>query len=139
MTTDTPPPPPWGKLITDHRDALGRSIRHAAREAGVSPTTWTDIEKGFRFAAPGVLVDVRGTADKVAAMAMAVGVSPGELEEAGRRDAAAALSALLDAAPPDVVREETERLAHLVADSRGLTERQRRELATRIRDVIRDS
>lgn len=139
MTTTPPPPPPWGELIRSRREAAGLSVRQAARQARISVTIWADTEKGFRFAAPGVAVAVRGTADKLASMAMVVGASPEELDGAGRRDAASVLTVMLDKAPPDEIVEEIERVAHLIADRRGLTERQRRALAARLRDAIDDS
>jgi hypothetical protein len=136
----TPPSPPWGELIRARREGQpGLSIRQAARQARISVTTWTDIEKGWRFAAPGTPVGVHGAADKLASMALITGVSPEELEGTGRRDAAVILAHLLDAQPADVSRAEAEQLAHSIASRRGLTERQRRELVRKIIEAVEDT
>ena len=88
---DPPPPTAEGELIRQARDlAIPRlSIRAAATRIGMSPEHWGNIERGYRyakqdepprpFAAP---------APTIAKMASAVGVTPDQLTDAGREDAA---------------------------------------------------
>ena len=64
------------------------SRRQAAAKAGISPSQWSDVERGHKKAGPGVIVPVRATAETLARMAQAVGVSDVELAAAGREDAA---------------------------------------------------
>jgi transcriptional regulator with XRE-family HTH domain len=70
-------------------------VREAARRAGISDGTWRRIESG---------ADVERKASTVAAMAAVLGITPGQLVAAGRRDAAGALEqrAADTAADPDV-------------------------------------
>lgn len=42
-----PAPPPWGVLIRQRREHLGRSIRGAALLAGLSDAYWGQVEKGY--------------------------------------------------------------------------------------------
>jgi hypothetical protein len=78
--------PPWAQLIRDKRKAMMPpvSMRKAARLAGMSDSTWLAAENGTRA--------TRGT---LASQAILVDVTPKELEDAGRPDAAAALRTLL--------------------------------------------
>lgn len=64
------------------------SRRQAAAKAGISPSQWSDVERGHKMAGPGVIVPVRATAETLARMAQVVGVSDVELAAAGREDAA---------------------------------------------------
>ena len=80
------PLPPYGVLIEAVREKAGLSRREAARRAGISDAWWRYVAAGWQNG------PVTGTADTVAAMAHAVGVAPGDLEEEGERpDAAEAL------------------------------------------------
>ncbi len=78
--------PPWARLIRDRRQAMmpSMSMRKAARLAGMSDSTWLAAENGTRA--------TRGT---LASQALLVDVTPQELEDTGRPDAAAALRTLL--------------------------------------------
>jgi transcriptional regulator with XRE-family HTH domain len=64
------------------------SRRQAAARAGISPSQWSDVERGSKRAGPGIVVPVRATAETLAKMAAAVGVTADELANAGREDAA---------------------------------------------------
>ena len=70
------------------------SRRQAAARAGLSPSQWSDVERGHKKAGSGVVVPVRATAETLARMARAVGVSDDELAAAGREDAARELRTL---------------------------------------------
>lgn len=89
---ETGPPPETG-LIRDRREAAGSPLsrRQAAARAGISPSQWSDVERGCKRAGPGIVIPVQATAETLAKMAMAVGVSADELAAAGRDDAAAQL------------------------------------------------
>jgi hypothetical protein len=71
------------------------SAREAARRAGISEGRWRQITGGYQVVSAGVYAPVRGPAATVARMAAVVGVTPAQLRQAGRADAAKAL----DAAP----------------------------------------
>ena len=77
--------PPEAQLILGNRTRMGLSIREAARRAGISEGSWRRTE------GPG---DKTRTADTIALMARATGVTHVQLEEAGRLDAAAKLVAI---------------------------------------------
>jgi transcriptional regulator with XRE-family HTH domain len=69
------------------------SRRQAAAKAGISPSQWSDVERGHKKAGSGVVVPVQATVETLARMARAVGVSADDLAAAGREDAARQLSA----------------------------------------------
>ena len=119
MTTK-PAPQPEGILITEARKRTRLSGREAARRAGISEGRWRQIVNGYIVVAKGVYSPVADApAHPVARMAQSVNVSPGELEAAGRPDAAEELRKLDSAAreaaeqgPDDLDR----RIARLKAD-----------------------
>ena len=88
-----PAPPPWGALITTALRQAGLSAREAARRAGLSEGRWRQITSGYQVVSAGVYAPVRGPDATVARMAAVAGVTPAQLEQAGRPDAAAALAA----------------------------------------------
>jgi transcriptional regulator with XRE-family HTH domain len=92
--TDRPVQRPEGALIGRAQKRSGLSQRAAARLAGISENHWRNIVKGYSTVSAGVTAPIKGNADTVARMAQAVGVTPEELEEVGREDAAAVLRGL---------------------------------------------
>ena len=88
-----PAPPPWGALITAALRAAGLSAREAARRAGISEGRWRQITSGYQVVSAGIYAPVRGPAATLARMAAVAGVTPAQLEQAGRADAAAILAA----------------------------------------------
>ncbi|MEV0660170.1 hypothetical protein ACIBI3_02145 [Actinomadura luteofluorescens] len=84
--------PPWGQLIDDGRDRLRPAVSQnsAAQRAGISGTRWRQIVDGRA----GAMDSDRGV-NTVARMAEVAGVTPQQLEEAGRPDVAAELRLLL--------------------------------------------
>jgi transcriptional regulator with XRE-family HTH domain len=89
-----PEPPPWGKLIIDALQESGLSARKAATKAGISDGRWRQIALGYQNVSAGVYAPVRGPAETLARMARVVGVTPEQLEQAGRPDAATELREL---------------------------------------------
>jgi hypothetical protein len=89
-----PEPPPWGTLITAGRRRAGLSAREAARRAEISEGRWRQITGGYQVVSPGVYAQVHGPASTVAKMAAVAGVTPAQLEKAGRPDAATLLAQL---------------------------------------------
>ena len=87
------PPPEAGLIHRRRREASGPALsrRQAAARAGISPSQWSDVERGSKRAGPGIVIPVRATAETLAKMAAAVGVSADELTAAGRDDAAGQL------------------------------------------------
>lgn len=71
------------------------SIREAARRAAMSQTRWHQIAIGYQTVQAGVRLPVIAPAMTIARMASVVGVTPDQLREAGREDAAEDLESLL--------------------------------------------
>ena len=82
--------PPEGSLIRRRREAAvpPLSRRQAAAHAGISPSQWSDVERGSKRAGPGIVIPVQATPETLAKMAAAVGATAEELSAAGRPDAA---------------------------------------------------
>lgn len=78
-------------MITAARKQAGLSVREAARRAGISDGWWRQIVLGYQSLSGGGYGPVRGPADTLARMAQVVGVTPEQLIDAGRQDAAAEL------------------------------------------------
>jgi plasmid maintenance system antidote protein VapI len=84
-----PDPTPEGILLGEALKRSGLSARAAAKRAGMSDNRWHQIVKGYQPVGRGVFAPVRDApADTVARMALVVGVTPEQLAEAGRDDAA---------------------------------------------------
>lgn len=81
--------PRWAALIEQKRKEMRPSLsaRKAADRAGLSEGRWRQIVKGYQSTGGG-RIPVVGPAETVARMAQVVGLSPDELAEAGRPDAA---------------------------------------------------
>ena len=103
--SDRPDQRPEGRLIAAAQKRARISNREAAPRAGISEARWRHIVSGYRSEA-GHHIPVRAPADTLAQMARVVGVTPEELAEAGRNDAADALRAL-----PDTSASQTSDLA----------------------------
>ncbi len=99
-----PAAPPWGALITAALRESGLSAREAARRAGLSEGRWRQITGGYQVVSAGVYAPVRGPATTLARMAAVAGLSPAQLERAGRADAAAVLAAAPAAETGDAIR-----------------------------------
>jgi transcriptional regulator with XRE-family HTH domain len=98
--TERPPAPPEGQLITDAIQRAGLSIREASRRAGISYGRWRQITTGFQNISPGTYAPVRAPAATLARMAAAARVTPAQLTQAGRADAAQILADIADTPPP---------------------------------------
>lgn len=105
---ERPEAPPEGKLLAEALERSGMSIRLAAKRAGISYGRWRQIATGYQNVSAGSYAAVRGPAGTVARMAEVVGVTPEELEGAGRRDAAAELRLATTIAGPDRAEELTD-------------------------------
>ena len=95
-----------GDLIRRARDrAVPKlSIRRAAARIGISPEHWGNIERGHKSAgATETPRPLSPSASMLAKMAGVVGVTPGELAEAGRQDAARELEEMQRRRPLAVV------------------------------------
>jgi transcriptional regulator with XRE-family HTH domain len=97
--SERPPQPPEGHLIARALKRSRLSGRKAADQAGMSEGHWRAIMSGSRSVSKGVWVPVRGPAETLARMAKVVDVTPEQLEEAGRADAAEELRELLAEQP----------------------------------------
>ena len=122
----TPEPPPEARLIAELRNGMVPvlSMREAARRAGFSVATWTQIEQGHRKVTAAVTIAIRGTDEKIARMALVVGAAPQQLTEAGRPGAARMLERLIEAGPDPV-----EQIAEIVRQSGDFSERQKAYLS----------
>lgn len=103
------------------------SMRQAAAAAAAdgmgsfSVALWTSIENGYQQAAKDTRVPVTGTPDRIARMARIVGATKGELERAGRHDAARVLAQLPPARPAPgrgSLRERVERIEQMARELR---------------------
>lgn len=96
--SERPAAPPEGTLITAALKRTKLSARAAARQAAISDARWRQITSGYQTVS-GTQVPVRAPADTLARMALVVGVTPEQLAEAGRQDAADALREILEDEP----------------------------------------
>lgn len=92
MSTPPPPPTRWGVLINRALETTGMSIRQAAPLAGISDVRWGQIVRGYQKSGD-LYVVAKGSPAALARMAAVVGVTPQQLSDAGRPDAARALAA----------------------------------------------
>ena len=114
---------PEGALIAAALKRSRLSARKAAERAGMSEGRWRQIVKGYQTVSAGTNAPVRGPAETVARMAKVVGVTPEQLEEAGRADAAGELRTLLVSDAPDAAD-----IAARVAELRAEADRLERQL-----------
>ncbi len=113
-----PEAPPEALLIRQLRDLPPRMSRYeAAAIAGISESRWRMIETGVRWFRGEPLAEPPAPAQTVARMAWAVGATPDQLTQAGRKDAAA----------------ELEAIAAQVEQTGAFTGRQAKALAKRVR------
>jgi transcriptional regulator with XRE-family HTH domain len=89
-------PPAEAELIRQRREAASPAMsrRQAAAKAGISPSQWSDVERGHKMGGGGVIVPVQATAETLARMARVVSASADDLAAAGREDAADQLRTL---------------------------------------------
>jgi hypothetical protein len=116
MTKEKPSQPREGALLARARARLTpkMSIRAAASLAGISEGRWRQIESGYTTISAGVYPRVEAPAPTLAKMARAVEVSPAELRNAGRADAAGVLKALLQQEPAAPRRSRSARQVHAI-------------------------
>ncbi|MFF5045594.1 helix-turn-helix domain-containing protein [[Kitasatospora] papulosa] len=86
-------------MIASALKKSGLSARKAARQADLSDARWRQIVSGYQSVS-GSPAPVRAPADTLARMAQVVGVTPTELREAQREDAARELEELQQAEQP---------------------------------------
>ena len=88
--------PSAAELIRQRREAATPALsrRQAAAKAGISPSQWSDVERGSKHVGSGVTIPVHATAQTLARMARSVGATPEDLQAAGRDDAATLLHEL---------------------------------------------
>lgn len=92
---------PEGALIESALEAMpGLSATKAAERAGMSEARWRQIVKGYISHGSGQYAEVVAPAARLARMASVVGVTPEQLENADRPDAADALRNLRPVALP---------------------------------------
>lgn len=91
IVSEVPDQQPEGRLIAEALKRSRRSARSAARDAGISDTRWRHIVSGYQPAGSGNFIPVSAPAETLARMAQAVGVTPDQLADVGRGDAAGEL------------------------------------------------
>lgn len=132
--TAEPQQPPEMVVIRQHRvDRVPEmSMREAARRAALLTGTsfsapwWRVLETGIRRV-KGQDFPEKANAETLARMALAVGVVPAELTDAGRPDAAAKLAKLIEAGP-----SQGERVVEAVRQSSDLTAEQKAYITDRL-------
>lgn len=112
--TERPEQRPEGALIQNAMKKRFKPLtaRLVAPKAGIGEARWRQIVNGYTSPASGVYMEVIAPAATLARMAHVVGVTPEQLEEAGRADAADLLRTLpdeqvVDEAPADLMSELT--------------------------------
>jgi transcriptional regulator with XRE-family HTH domain len=139
MTTPKPPeqPPPEMQLIRRRRKALRLSYARAAALAGMSDTWWRYLETGHRVFRGTTYTEI-APAGTLARMAHAIGVTPRQLEQEGRSDAAAELAAMMEesARRNGHARAEAERMVSIMP---GLSRSQQDKLIEAITRELRDA
>jgi hypothetical protein len=88
------------------------AVREAARRAGHGEARWRQITQGYQSVS-GQYVPVRAPAETIARMARVVGVTPEQLEEVGRTDAADELRNLDPADEPTALPSIAEMAARI--------------------------
>lgn len=88
---DDPVQPPEGVLLQTKLAATGMSARKAAEEIGISDSRLRHIIRGYQPVGQGQKVTVRAPADTLGRIAYVLEISPAELVEVGRDDAAEAM------------------------------------------------
>jgi hypothetical protein len=124
---ERPEQPPEGKLIADALTRSGMSIRKASKQAGISYGRWRQITSGYQNVSPGSYARVTAPADTLARMAAVVSVTPEQLEEAGRPDAAGSLRSG-SARPPSTGRGVTAAEENLILEAAEVLRRRREAL-----------
>lgn len=128
--TERPEQRPEGRLIATALKRSRLSGRTAAHLAGLSEGHWRAIVSGSRSVGKATWVAVRGPAETVARMAKVVGVTPEQLEEAGRGDAAEELRELVaDALAQPPADESAEVLADRIRNDPELARAMARLIA----------
>lgn len=103
---DKPAQPAEGTLLQRALIRARLSARAAADKAGISEGRWRQIVNGYQ-SARGNHIPVRAPAATLAHMARALDVTPDELVEAGRADAADVLRDLIQNSGPHTVAHTT--------------------------------
>lgn len=85
---------PEGRLIAQAITARGLSVRKAAKGTGITDTRLRHIINGYAPVGRGQRVEVVAPADTLARIAHSLDITPEQLREAGRDDAAAVLAEL---------------------------------------------
>lgn len=93
IVTEVPEQRPEGRLIEQAREARTPRLsgRAAAQAAGISEGRWRQIVNGYMSAGQGQYIVVTAPPETLARMAQVVGVTPEQLTDVGREDAAAEL------------------------------------------------
>lgn len=133
-------PPPEGALISAALKRRRLSARAAAPRAGISETRWRQITSGYQTVS-GQRIPVRAPDDTLARMAQVAGVTPEELIEAGRAEAADELRSLpTDDEPPgrataEELEARVERLERELAELREERRQEREQENRQRRDI----
>lgn len=120
---ERPDQPDEGRLIGLAQKRSTLSARKAAAAAGLSEGRWRQIVSGYQTVSAGVYAPVRAPAETLARMAKVVGVTPEQLEQAGRPDAADELRAISPVARSGQgvdSKAEWDEIARLIAEYRRL-------------------
>jgi transcriptional regulator with XRE-family HTH domain len=121
---------PEGKLLALAMKRSRISQREAARRADMSEGHLRAIVSGSRSVSKGVWIPVRGAAEPVARIAQTVGVTPEQLEEAERADAAAELREMKPPNGDEAPDNDVERAERLLAEALALLQRDRDRRST---------
>ncbi len=138
--SDAPRPTPEAALIRRVREGLcpRLPVAEAAKRAGISAETWGAVERGYRKPRRDQPpIRVIPTAQTLAHMAHAVGLTPADLEKVDREDAAAILAEMQGAPEVASIKLDRGRMwftvpAELPDEDREVIRRWAEEMAERL-------
>jgi hypothetical protein len=128
-----PEPPPEAALIATALKRSGLSARKAAPLAGIGEARWRQITSGYQSVS-GSRIPVRAPDDTLARMAAVVGVTPEELRQNGRPEAAEELERLKATPPPRATGQFSPPLDAVTALLAALTPEEQEEVIRRLRE-----
>ncbi|MEW2068470.1 helix-turn-helix transcriptional regulator [Streptomyces sp. NPDC007346] len=126
-----PEPPTEAALIARAQKRSGLSGRKAASLAGISDARWRQIIHGYQTIS-GTRLPVSAPDGTLARMASVVGVTPDQLREAGRPDAADELEQMTPPAPPRPAGQYTPPLDAITAIMASLSVEEQAEVIRRL-------
>lgn len=126
--TEKPEPTLLGQRIRAARELAGLSMREAGQAAGISQTTWQQLEHGY-YPSGGQWLPKSARSGTIIAVAQAVGLDPAEALRLAGHDPSKVAAPLRGGQPPLSAQQLTERV-------QALTPRQRAAVLELIDSIV---